>query len=349
MLLSATTGSELARADARSSARGHLLGSRRTSTQFSSQASSMSTGRLPGVRAALRLSSCLRWQARQGRFAASTCLTRDEPSGDIFAGRYATGTPGRPHGTGRVTRRSPELASEHVLCVCPCPDDPHVPGLANARNEGVAGSSPAVGSKKRPGNGPFFRLSLPDESGIRTLEAMRIPIRIPLAAGIGATTRSRPCAPSPRAVRPLHHRAWPARVRSRRSPPCKTSTADSSTRPTSSCAPPRKRSARNFRRRLRRRVYLRAMAALGHAPPTLGRLREALADARADGLPFDEAWPALAPEFLDADVREATAEAWQRAYDRGRGRHRHDGVATLARLETRPEDGRPCRHASRVR
>jgi hypothetical protein len=57
------------------------------------------------------------------------------------------------------------------------------------------------------------------------------------------------------------------------------------------------------------------MAALGHAP-ALGGLRDALAEARASGLPFDDVWPALAREFLDPDVREETRPAWERAYER---------------------------------
>ena len=64
-------------------------------------------------------------------------------------------------------------------------------------------------------------------------------------------------------------------------------------------------------------MYLRVVAALtGIAPPALGRLREALADARAAGLPFDEAWPALTAGVLEPAIRDDTADAWRRAYER---------------------------------
>lgn len=64
-------------------------------------------------------------------------------------------------------------------------------------------------------------------------------------------------------------------------------------------------------------AYLRVVAALiGQAPPSLGRLRQALADARAAGATFDEAWTAATAGYPERDVLDDTRDAWQRAYGR---------------------------------
>jgi hypothetical protein len=73
------------------------------------------------------------------------------------------------------------------------------------------------------------------------------------------------------------------------------------------------------------------MAALGHAPPLRG-LRQALADARAAGLPFDDAWASLARDFLDPDVREATVDSWRRFYCGEPATRGDEAVCRLAAL-----------------
>jgi hypothetical protein len=72
----------------------------------------------------------------------------------------------------------------------------------------------------------------------------------------------------------------------------------------------------------------------------LKQLRETLAAARAVGLPFDDAWPAVAHRYIrDADVRDATADAWQRAYEGQPATPCEAAVATLAVLFERASVG----------
>jgi hypothetical protein len=52
--------------------------------------------------------------------------------------------------------------------------------------------------------------------------------------------------------------------------------------------------------------------------PSPAQLCEALADARAAGQPFDQAWPALIADYSDRSVLEdeAVTAAWRRAFER---------------------------------
>ena len=65
--------------------------------------------------------------------------------------------------------------------------------------------------------------------------------------------------------------------------------------------------------------------------PSLHGLRDALADARAAGVAFDEAWT-VARDFLEPDVRDDTAECWRRAYCGEPATAREEAVVRLAAL-----------------